>query len=108
MKKILYTLLLMIPLFITAQTQSENYVLKKTYKQSTNVAIGTQDPNIVNTTIQYYDGLGRPKQNIAYKAGGSLQDLVIPFVYDNFGRQSKEYLPYARTSNSLGYSSQSN
>ena len=47
------------------------------------------------------DGLGRPKQSIAHKAGGQQQDIITPIGYDSFGRQTKEYLPYATTNNSL-------
>ncbi|UGU17926.1 DUF6443 domain-containing protein [Sinomicrobium kalidii] len=42
----------------------------------------------------YYDGLGRPKQEIAIKASDGKQDLITHIEYDEFGRQDKEYLPY--------------
>ncbi|MDX1718528.1 MAG: DUF6443 domain-containing protein [Salegentibacter mishustinae] len=49
-------------------------------------------------TVTYYDGLGRPKQSIGVGAGGDLEDLVTPVEYDSYGRQEKEYLPFAATS----------
>lgn len=49
--------------------------------------------------ITYFDGLGRPMQKVGIAAGGSSEDLIAPIEYDNFGRQKKEYLPYAKSSN---------
>ncbi|MDY3528908.1 DUF6443 domain-containing protein [Riemerella anatipestifer] len=44
-------------------------------------------------TVQYYDGLGRPKQIVGVKATPKGRDLVTPIEYDAFGRQAKDYLP---------------
>ncbi|MBQ4820848.1 DUF6443 domain-containing protein [Aquimarina sp. MMG016] len=48
------------------------------------------------STIAYYDGLGRPKQSIAIRAGGQSQDIISHTEYDAYGRQNKEFLPYAK------------
>src|SRR5690606_29516055 len=53
----------------------------------------------------YYDGLGRPKQSISRQAGGDKQDILVPIIYDEFGRQVNEYLPYLRKPSSLEYDS---
>ncbi|MFT5875293.1 MAG: hypothetical protein ACI8WT_004276, partial [Clostridium sp.] len=58
--------------------------------------------------ITYFDGLGRTIQQISSKAGGQGQDIITPFTYDDFGRQTKEYLPYVNlgqpaNSTSLNY-----
>lgn len=45
-------------------------------------------------SVTYFDGLGRPKQNIGIRAGGINKDIITHIAYDDFGRQSKEYLPY--------------
>ncbi len=44
----------------------------------------------------YLDGLGRPLQQVIREggAGTSPGDIVQPFVYDPFGRESEKYLPY--------------
>jgi RHS repeat-associated protein len=42
----------------------------------------------------YYDGLGRPIQNIALQASPLQRDLIQPLTYDNLGRQVRTYLPY--------------
>ncbi|MBV7269213.1 hypothetical protein KCG49_08435 [Winogradskyella sp. WHY3] len=42
-------------------------------------------------------------QSIAKQAGGQKQDIITPIVYDEFGRQVRDYLPYARANSSLDY-----
>jgi len=46
-------------------------------------------------TVIYFDGLGRPVQNIAIGQGGNGEDIITPIEYDGFGRQEKEYLPFS-------------
>ena len=95
--KTLVPLLLFLPLSILAQSTTENYIKSTTYKVPTktgNVAADQQQESVT-----YYDGLGRPKQSIAVQAGGQQQDIITHIAYDPFGRQDKEYLPYATTSN---------
>ncbi|MDH6251244.1 RHS repeat-associated protein [Chryseobacterium sp. H1D6B] len=90
MKKII------IPVFMLAssasayaqQTSTENYVYSKTY---------LSDPSLSNPrtaeTVQYMDGLGRPKQIVNVKASPLGRDVVTQIEYDAFGRQTKDYLP---------------
>lgn len=47
------------------------------------------------TTRAYYDGLGRSIQTVAVQASPSMNDLIQPVAYDNLGRRTKSYLPYA-------------
>ncbi|WP_025144874.1 DUF6443 domain-containing protein [Pedobacter jeongneungensis] len=44
---------------------------------------------------EYYDGIGRPYQKILKRAHPNSLDIVQPFVYDMFGRESYKYLPLA-------------
>ncbi|UQB69787.1 DUF6443 domain-containing protein [Epilithonimonas zeae] len=75
----------------------ENYIYTRTYlapvTQSNNYA-----PQIQGIT--YFDGLGRPKQNIAIKSTPSGKDLVTPIVYDGFGRPYLDVLPIPLSSKS--------
>lgn len=64
--------------------------------ETTNVTSLLQSQKI--ETIAYFDGLGRPKQNIGVRAGGGNQDVITYIEYDAFGRQVKDYLPYAEVS----------
>lgn len=61
---------------------TENYVYSKTY---------LSDPTLANPktseTVQYFDGLGRPKQVVNVKASPQGKDVVTHIEYDGFGRQ---------------------
>jgi RHS repeat-associated protein len=67
------------------------------------------DPSLVNITsdakevqieTQYLDGLGRPLQNVKKSITPQLKDVVTPFVYDKFSRETYKYLSYvSRESN---------
>ena len=75
--------------FVHAQVSpSENYVYSKTYLSDPTLATPK-----VSETVQYLDGLGRPKQIINIKASPSGKDVVTPVLYDGFGRQTRDYLP---------------
>ena len=54
-------------------------------------------------TTQYLDGLGRPLQTIVKEGslitGGSAKDIVSPVDYDEFGRETRKYLPFASLEN---------
>lgn len=51
---------------------------------------------------QYFDGLGRPIQTVVKQGslvtGNSAMDMVSPIVYDEFGREQRQYLPFAASS----------
>ncbi len=52
------------------------------------------------TSFQYMDGLARDEQIVNVQITASLNDLVQPMAYDQYGRESLQYLPYkATTSN---------
>jgi hypothetical protein len=86
MKKLL-SLLVLMPIMVIAQTQTENYIKTTTYKTPTAISITTPDITQVNQNITYFDGLGRPVQQIAHQQSGSGKDIVTPMEYDDFGRQ---------------------
>jgi RHS repeat-associated protein len=50
----------------------------------------------VKETMHYFDGIGRPLQTVQRQItpGGSPADIVMPVVYDPFGREVYKYLPY--------------
>ncbi len=64
-------------------------------------------PDQVQTSTQYFDGLGRPEQTVVQQFSpelpnnGGKKDLVTPVTYDALGRPSKTYLPYVMGSDGL-------
>ncbi|WP_160138284.1 DUF6443 domain-containing protein [Chryseobacterium sp. c4a] len=78
----------------TGMSPGENYIL----------ATQCLDANCTKKTetIQYFDGLGRPKQVINIKASPTGKDIVTPIIYDQFGRQTRDYLPIPQQSSSNG------
>ncbi|AQY21157.1 DUF6443 domain-containing protein [Riemerella anatipestifer] len=87
MKKHLFLLFWLFSLGSWAQSlpSTENYIYTKTCLSADCVK--------KSETVQYYDGLGRPKQIVGVKATPKGRDLVTPIEYDAFGRQAKDYLP---------------
>ncbi|SMO43824.1 RHS repeat-associated core domain-containing protein [Chryseobacterium rhizoplanae] len=69
---------------------TENYIQTRTYIDS----VKTSSTAVKQFhTVQYFDGLGRPKQVVNVKASPLGRDVVTHFEYDSFGRQVKDYLP---------------
>ncbi|SCW74419.1 DUF6443 domain-containing protein [Mucilaginibacter sp. NFR10] len=71
-------------------------------QEKVNIAGVTADTSLAKlnvfqkqTSRVYYDGLGRTIQSIVVKASPLQNDLIQPVAYDNLGRQTKSYLPYA-------------
>ncbi|GEN70165.1 DUF6443 domain-containing protein [Chryseobacterium lathyri] len=69
-------------------SSTENYVYSKTYLDYN----GTT-PTKTSETVQYFDGLGRPKQIVNVKASPLGRDIVTHIEHDQFGRKVKDYLP---------------
>ena len=97
MKKILSLLLIFNLYFFYAQTNltaSENYIYSKTCLN--------EDCTKKTESVQYFDGLGRMKQEVAIKATPSGKDIATPIEYDSYGRQVKSYLPIPQSDTQNG------
>ncbi|MDR6546810.1 RHS repeat-associated protein [Chryseobacterium rhizosphaerae] len=89
MKKIIIPIGFLMMGTVQAQvSNTENYIQSKTYLDYN----GTT-PTKISETVQYFDGLGRPKQVVNVKASPQGKDVVTHIEYDGFGRQVKDYLP---------------
>lgn len=77
---------------------NQNYIRSRVFKVP-DVSSGNIDASRttceVNQVVQYFDGLGRPLQNVTVQGSPSFKDLVQPFEYDAFGRETKKYLTYS-------------
>lgn len=105
MRKSIFTIIIILfSLGVNAQDTNQNYTKSITYKKpSTQGSIDLNNPEDAVVQVSYYDGLGRPIQQIAHKQSNTGKDIVTHIEYDQFGRQTKEFLPYATSAPSLSY-----
>lgn len=96
--KLLIPLLLVVVFAANGQTSDANFITTHTARIPLNTAdisdVTNQDQ--VMRSTQYFDGIGRPIQSIIRKGAPNDTDLVTPITYDAYGRQSIQYLPYAK------------
>ena len=104
MKNFFYILVLF-PILVIGQTQSENYIKNTTYKIPTTTSVTSPTIMQAKQSIGYYDGLGRVIQKVDSKQSGNGKNIVTHIEYDLYGRQLREYLPYVTHSNGLNYES---
>lgn len=103
MKK--YILIFLILLSATVNTfaqkmSDDNFIYTAKPRKATQAsALSALAKTDLTQNVTYFDGLGRPIQTIGIGQGGganpSNTDIVTHIEYDVFGRQEKEYLPYA-------------
>jgi RHS repeat-associated protein len=108
MNKVLFILMTVVLIPVAGISQNPNINSVKVWTATAPQA----DANILMTrpTVEaklatsFTDGLGRSLQQVN-KSGsletstGLINDIVTPFVYDNYGRESFQYLPYVSTEN---------
>ncbi len=58
---------------------------------------GSRTTAEVKESSQYFDGLGRLQQTVGKGMSSNGKDMVTPAVYDAYGRQIYQYLPYEST-----------
>ena len=92
-----------------AQTATQNYIMVREPKRAATTVAKLDEwlpiaasKDSMETTISYFDGLGRPLQTVQRQGSPAGKDLVQPFAYDVFGRDFKKYLPYAHLTGSDG------
>ena len=77
-----------------SSSTDQNYIMKTTYL----TAVPQPDPTVDEAMrdITYFDGLGRPMQEVQVRAvPAKTADVVVPIAYDAYGRMDRDYLPYA-------------
>ncbi len=80
---------------------SINYVTTNSIQQAGILTITQVDPLTSDQkiqSIQYFDGVGRLIQTVATQGSPSKTDIVQAVVYDDNGRESNKYLPFAKES----------
>ena len=71
----------------------QNYIYTQLFQQANPTGTVVSSEEVIEQ-VTYYDGLGRPIQQVAIAQGPSQEDLVSPVVYDGMGRAHRDYLPY--------------
>ncbi len=81
-----------------------SYAQTSSFVQQENIRLPgiTTDAQINNlpvankqTSRVYFDGFGRTVQRVDVQSSPAMNDMIQPVAYDNLGRQTKSYLPYA-------------
>jgi RHS repeat-associated protein len=103
MKNILKFVLVLFPIMVIGQTQTENYVKNVTYKVASQVKIPAPTITQAAQNITYFDGLGRPVQQVASQQSASGKDIITPIKYDGFGREVEEYLPFKSSNTNMAF-----
>ncbi len=82
----------------------KNYVYTRTYQEEWtgpfDAKFSANDKYIQDIT--YFDGLGRPIQQIAIRASKDEKDIITHTGYDSYGRQDKNWLPFHDPVGSVG------
>jgi RHS repeat-associated protein len=91
---------------LSAQNSDQNYIVNTVPIMAVTDPTALNNTN-ANSTIQYYDGLGRPVETVlkaqSSKNGSTWVDLVNLTEYDGLGREYKHWLPTPASSNSGTY-----
>ena len=87
MRNNIFSALLFIAAQAAAQTSSQNYVKSETMLDS----LGQRR----QTTVQYYDGLGRPTQSVTNALGGNGTYMATLKELDALDRETRSWLPQA-------------
>lgn len=75
----------------------QNFIYTRSYQvawqgQAPSTKFGNDDSYVQD--ISYFDGLGRPIQQIAIRQSPNKKDIVTHSGYDSYGRQDKNWLPF--------------
>ena len=68
---------------------------QRPYTLETDVLSSAHTVEEVRRTTQYFDGIGRPLQTVAWQQGTNKKDIVSAGYYDEFGRTVYSFLPFA-------------
>ena len=93
---------------VTIQTNGGSSLSNQNYIYNISPRIPTTDVTTLSNSekiesVTYFDGLGRPMQQVAIRAGGDSEDIITHIGYDEFGRTEKSYLPYSSSANIASY-----
>ncbi len=102
MRHIFSIIIIIIPVCLLSQTTTQNYTVTTIPYQEINDLTILSETNS-NSTIQYYDGIGRLSQTIHKAISPTGADLIGAVEYDALGRLSKSWLPAVVQNNNGSY-----
>lgn len=110
LKVLIFLIILFTQLYaatVYAQSDDRNYqriwIPRIAVKTEGELAAVAADPTKVQTSVQYFDGAGRSLQTVQVRASGDAnKSIVQPFTYDQVGRESIKYMPFADNSSLPG------
>jgi hypothetical protein len=89
-----------LPFYLPDQLSGQN----QNYIATNRLQIALSDTSVVaalpveylSEVVQYFDGIGRSIQTVSTAASPfpAKNDIIQPVVYDEFGRETKKYLPF--------------
>nr|WP_299073819.1 DUF6443 domain-containing protein [uncultured Allomuricauda sp.] len=89
--------------YTTFTFSDENYVFTRSYQEEmSSFNAGTAKEGDVIESITYFDGLGRPMQQIGIKGAPDKEDIIVHMEYDDYGRMDEDWLPYHEPTGTLG------
>jgi RHS repeat-associated protein len=76
-------------------TSTQNYIVTQSPRTAQTVVSFTTTHQTAPATVEYFDGLGRPKQVVQVRAAGdAANDFVTgSLIYDAYGRPQRTYIP---------------
>ncbi|SMD37973.1 YD repeat-containing protein [Reichenbachiella faecimaris] len=78
-----------------------NYVYDYTARKEMDAIVKLSSVQDVSKTYNYYDGFGRLKLQVQNQASSTQKNILQPKIYDKFGRESVQYLPYVSSGSSF-------
>ncbi len=86
---------------------NHNYIYTRTYqveRTQTDLLLFKEDAGVLQQ-VTYYDGLGRPTQQVAITQSPDAikKDIITHIDYDNYGRNDKDFLPFAYNNTTPGH-----
>ena len=89
MKKQITLLLVLFTIVATSQTLTQNYIKTVSYKVATPTPIIAPTMAQAATNVTYFDGLGRPVLQVAYRQSAAAlpqnaKDIITPIQYDAY------------------------
>jgi RHS repeat-associated protein len=81
----------------------QNFLKTTYYKEPNTASVANPSPSVATVLVTYFDGLGRPIQQIANQQSATGKNIIKPIVYDAFGHLAKNYLPYSTADSSLKF-----